>query len=34
MMVDNDLELANQEATLIKAGHPVSLRGRSGNRNG
>jgi GDPmannose 4,6-dehydratase len=34
MMVDNDLELASQEATLINAGHPVSLRGRSGNRNG
>lgn len=34
MMVDSDLELAGQEATLIKAGHTVSLRGRSGSQNG
>jgi len=30
MMVDGDMELAKQEATLINAGHSVSLRGRSG----
>jgi len=34
MMVDSDLELAKQEATLINAGHRVSLRGRSGKQNG
>ena len=27
MMVDHDLELARQEATLIEAGHAISLRG-------
>jgi GDPmannose 4,6-dehydratase len=27
MMVDHDIELANQETTLINAGHDVSLRG-------
>lgn len=27
MMVDHDLELARQEATLINAGHAISLRG-------
>ncbi len=30
MMVDADLELARQEATLIKAGHTVPTRGSSG----
>ncbi len=34
MMVDSDLELAGQEATLINAGHTVSLRGRSGSQHG
>jgi len=29
MMVDSDLELAGREATLINAGHSVSLRGRA-----
>ena len=34
MMVDGDLELAQQEATLINAGHSVSLRGRGGAQHG
>ncbi len=34
MMVDSDLDLADQEATLINAGHTVSLRGRSGSQHG
>ncbi len=34
MMVDGDMELARQEATLINAGHAVSLRGRGGVQHG